>query len=56
MQFLTHRTSGKPCPESVVLNTLEDLLEFIKEHGDIVIFARRLVDCPEIEIYDDHRE
>jgi hypothetical protein len=36
------------------INTLEELLSFAKEHGDIIISFDE--DMPHIEIYDDYRE
>ena len=36
------------------INTLEELLSFAKEHGDIIISFDE--DMPRIEIYDDYRE
>jgi len=36
------------------INTLEELLSFIKEHGDVIVSFYE--DMPCIEIYDDYRE
>lgn len=65
MQFKIRRTSeysgGSPCIEAVKIaeeeyeveiNTLEQLLDFSKRHGDLVFKG----DPPSIEIYDDYRE
>lgn len=42
----------------IELNTLEELLEFTKKHGQCIISESdwSVKDCPSIEIYDDYRE
>lgn len=69
MKFEVVRTSIRwkveeaPCPEAeklpngiwqVEIASLEDLIAFVREHGEVVINAG--LHRPIIEIYDDYRE
>lgn len=40
----------------VEINTLEEIIEFIKKYGRIVLDADKKDELPKIEIYDDWRE
>ena len=40
----------------IEINNLEELHEFIKKYGDIVIQDNRFLTVPEIIIYDDYLE
>lgn len=40
----------------VEINTLEEIIEFIKKYGRIVLDADERYELPKIEIYDDWRE
>ena len=40
----------------VEINTLEEIIEFIKKYGNIVLDADKKDELPKIEIYDDWRE
>ena len=69
MEFIIVKTSTnyltdnnkKPCKEAfqvkkwaVQINTLNELYDFVKEHGNIII---SIIDSdPKIEIYDEYRE
>ena len=60
MKFMIRRTSGEepPCPKAkekdgewyIKIKTLEELIDFVKENGEVVLDENR------IEIYDDYRE
>lgn len=69
MKFQVIRTSQwkseKPCEEAVKrndiwvieLNTLEDLINFVRKYGDVVIYESMYKEYPyTIEIYDYYRE
>lgn len=71
MIYVVSRTSlcnytKKPCEESfqtkdefwsVEINSLEDLMDFVNKHGDIVVSNAGVeVGIHQIEIYDDYRE
>ena len=47
-------TSMKSDSVEIKIDTLDELLDLAKEHGDIIINANR--NPPTIEIYDDYRE
>lgn len=65
MEFQVFRTSGRyerPCEMCYLrngrymttINDLDDLIEFSKKYGEIVIYDEHGV--PQLEIYDDWRE
>jgi hypothetical protein len=72
MKFLIERTSNneyakQPCPEAyagyidgdwvVHIEDLDDLIDFVKRYGNIIISAESSYNTlPTIEIYDDYRE
>ena len=41
---------------TIEIDNLEQLMDFVRKHGDIVIQKRDDYDLPEIEIYDTWRE
>ncbi len=58
VEEVEHRDDSKEKDSVSVcnFNTLEDLMNFVEEHGDIIIFKQSSYTIPEIEIYDDYRE
>ncbi len=68
MKFNVTRTSDWGYREQIEINSLEELISFIKEHGECIVnvpiapigiettdsFKKSLI--PSIEIYDDWRE
>lgn len=60
MEFVVTRTSDEESREELInLNTLEELMEFIRKQGvEIIISISEDFEEPvnEIEIYDDYRE
>lgn len=65
MEFQVFRTSGeyqRPCERCylrnnrymVTINDLDELIEFSKKYGEIIIYDEGGV--PQLEIYDDWRE
>ncbi len=58
MKFYVTRTSDWKYKEQVEINTLEELIDFVRDNGDIIIqkpYPYR-DNLPSIEIYDDWRE
>ena len=58
MRFIVSRTStGKTNIWTIEINTLEELINFVKKYGTIIIDDSGEKSVPfEIEIYDDYRE
>lgn len=61
MKFRVYRTSVlSPSSDTVELNTIDDLITFIRTCGEDVIFSLREdefgSECARLEIYDDYRE
>lgn len=63
MKFAVTRTSDYDYVKKVEINTLEELIAFFKENGDIIISRNydkdilKISDCDyAIEIYDYYRE
>lgn len=50
------RVDSKETVYVVEINTLDDLIAFVKEHGTLVIDEPDLTGLPSLEIYDDYRE